>query len=86
MYKYTPKKSIIKEMIFKKVGRWFDKEFFKRQEILKRYHLPQDYPLTVVLKTHYPDVCFYSKEPVKQVAVNGFMFPVAMFDEVKVDK
>ena len=85
MYKYTPKKSIVRDMVVPKTGRWWDKEFFKRQEILKRYHLPQDYSLTVVLKTHYPDVCFYSKEPVKQVAVNGFMFPVTMFDEVKVD-
>lgn len=81
MFKYTPKKSIVREMDVPKIGRYWDKEFFKRQEILKRYHIDQNYAMTVVLKTHYPDVCFYSPTPVREVPVNGFLFPVAMFNE-----
>lgn len=81
MYKYTPKKSIVREMDVPKVGRWWDKDFFKRQEILKRFHIDQNYAMTVVVKTHYPKVCFYSPEPVRHVPVNGFLFPVAMFNE-----
>lgn len=84
MYKYTPKKNIVREMDVPKVGRWCDTEFFKRKEILKRYHIDQNYAMTVVLETHYPTVCFYSPEPVRHVPVNGFLFPVAMFNEEKV--
>ncbi len=85
MFKYTPKKNIVREMDVPKVGRWFDTEFFKRQEILKRFHIDQNYEMTVVLETHYSKVCFYSPESVRHVPVNGFLFPVAMFNEEKVD-
>ena len=81
MYKYTPKKSVVREMDVPKVGRWWDTEFLKRQEILKRFKVDQGYSMTVVLKTHYPTVCFYSPVPVRQVPVNGFLFPVSMFNE-----
>jgi hypothetical protein len=81
MFKYTPKKSIVRELDVPKVGRWFDTEFLKRQEILKRYRIDQAYHMTVFLKTHYPKVCFYSPNPVRHVPVNGFLFPVAMFNE-----
>lgn len=81
MFKYTPKKSIVCEMDVPKVGRWWETEFFKRKEILKRYRIDQDYMTTVVIETHYPNVCFYSPTPVRHVPVNGFMFPVAMFNE-----
>ena len=84
MYKYTPKKSILREMDVPKVGRYWDKEFFKRQEILKRFHTVENYSMTVVVKTHYPNVCFYSPVPVREVPVNGFLFPVAMFNEEKI--
>ena len=85
MFKYTPKKNIVREMDVPKVGRYWDKEYFKRMEILKRFRIDQDYSMTVVLKRYYPEVCFYSPEPVRQVPVNGFLFPVAMFNEEKVD-
>ena len=85
MFKYTPKENIVREMDVPKVGRWYDKEYFKRMEILKRFRIDQNYSMTVVLKCNYPEVCFYSTEPVNHVPVNGFLFPVAMFNEEKVD-
>lgn len=81
MFKYTPKKNILRELDVPKVGRWWDTAFFKRKEILKRYCVDQGYAMTVVIQTHYPDVCFYSPTPVREVPVNGFLFPVAMFNE-----
>ena len=81
MFKYTPNKNIVREMDVPKVGRWWDTEFLKRQEILKRFRVDQDYHMTVVLKKYYPKVCFYSPKSVREVPVNGFMFPVAMFIE-----
>lgn len=80
MYKYTPKKQILRDMQVKRVGRWWDTEYQKRLEILKRFHL-QDYAYTIAIAEWYPKTVFYSKIKLKQVPVNGYLFPVEMFDE-----
>lgn len=82
MYYYTPKKSILRDMQSKK-GSHVDAAYFKRMEILKLYGMPQDHLMTSVLRLYFPGVKFYSRKAVREVPVNGFMFPVEMFDEVK---
>ena len=86
MFNYTPKKTILREMIVPKVGAWWDTLFFKKKEILERYGLPLEYRLTSVLEDDFPNVCFYSETPRRQIPVCGFLFPVSMFDEIKVDE
>ena len=84
MFKYTPKPSILRDMEVQKTGRWWDKEVFKRMEILKTYGLPQDYNLTVVLKVNYHNTVYYSPERRKEIPVHGYLFPASMFLEEKV--
>lgn len=84
MFKYTPKKQILRDMDVPKVGDLWDKEFFKRKEILKKYSVSQDYNMTVVLKKDFKNVCHYSVDTLKYIPVRGFLFPVAMFNEEKV--
>jgi hypothetical protein len=85
MYKYTPKQSVLRDMEVPKTGRWWDKEFFKRKEILKDHGASQDYTMTMMLAQYFKDVCFYSETKRKEIPVYGHLFPVTMFDEVKVD-
>ncbi len=85
MYKYTPKKSILRDMDVPKVGSWWDKEFFKRKEILKAYRASQDNMMQTVLHTDYPTVCHYSKTKLSEVPVRGYLFPVSMFNEELVE-
>ena len=85
MYKYTPKQSVLRDMQVPKTGAWWDKEFFKRQEILKAHGASQAYTMTMMLARYFKDVCFYSETKRKEIPVYGHMFPVTMFDEVKVD-
>lgn len=80
MYKYTPRKYILHEMQVKRTGRWWDTEFSKRKEILKRFHI-DDYAYYNALSRYYPKIKFFSKVKVKHVPVNGYLFPVEMFNE-----
>ena len=82
MYKYIPKQSIIRDMIVLKTGNYWDKDYRKRQEILQLYNLQMTYLLTDILKTEYPNVCYYSKERRSTVPVSGYLFPVSMFEEI----
>ena len=85
MYKYTPKQSVMRDMQVPKTGRYWDKEFFKRQEILKAHGASQDYTMTMMLARYFKDVSFFSETKRKEIPVYGYMFPVSMFDETKVD-
>jgi len=86
MYKYTPKQSVLRYMEVPKTGRWWDKEFFKRMEILKAHGASQDYTMTMMLSRYFKDVCFYSETKRKEIPVYGHLFPASMFDEVQVDE
>lgn len=68
-----------------KIGRWWDKEYFKRQEILKSFGMPQDYSTCSVFARCFKTTNFFSVKHVSQVPVAGYLFPVEMFDckEVK---
>lgn len=81
MFKYTPKKEVLRSLQVCKTGDWWNKEFFKRMEILKNYNLPQDYTLSVVLQRDFAKVQYYSAKPVKCVPVRGYLFPAEMFNE-----
>lgn len=87
MFKYTPKKSILRDMEVPKTPgtAWWDKEFYKRKEILKAHHADQGYMMQTVLQTEYHNVCHYSKTPLRQIPVRGYLFPVSMFNEEVVD-
>jgi hypothetical protein len=81
---YTPKKQILREMkVNKRVG-WWDKEYSKRDEILRRYGVGVNYTMNNTFKHWFPITKFFSKSAVKNVPVNGFLFPVEMFEEIKV--
>lgn len=82
MFIYQPKQSILRDMTtnIKNV----DSAYIKAQQILQKYRLPTDYMLTCVLRTHYKNVCFYSKKQCNHIPVNGYLFPVSMFDETNV--
>ena len=69
-----------------KVGRWWDNEYAKRQEILKYYSADQSYMTAVAFKRGYANVVFYSQTPVRQVPVCGYLFPVSMFNEEKIER
>ena len=83
MFKYTPKKKILRDMqVAHTPGTaWWDKEFFKRKEILKEHRTDQGYMMTCVLQQDFKDVCHYSKTQLRVVPVRGYLFPVSMFDE-----
>lgn len=86
MFKYTPKKSILRRMSVARVGKWWDKQYFVRLEIVNenfKGQIQQVYPLVVALAANYPFVCFYSKERRRYVPVNGYLFPVSMFEETE---
>jgi len=85
MYKYTPKISIIREMISQRhPGQsWWDVEFSKRMQILKKYGLPQDFTFQHLLRDIYPNMIVYNPAPLKYVLVRGYLFPAAMFNEEK---
>lgn len=80
MFYYTASKKVIRSMFVEKTGAWWNKEFFKRMEILKQFHLPQDYSMTVLMNGPFQGTKFYSQQKVKEIPVNGVMFPAEMFD------
>lgn len=80
MYCYTASKKIVKSMLVKRTGNWWNKEYFKRKEILKQFHLPQDYNMTVLMNGPFQGTKFYSQDKVKEIPVNGVLFPAEMFD------
>lgn len=84
MFIYTPKKSILRDMQVPLTGRWWDKEYFKRMEILKTHGAEQSYTMNVVLEEYYEGTEFYSYTKRRTVPVHGYLFPVSMFDEVRV--
>lgn len=84
MYKYTPKASVLRDMQVPRTGRWWDKEFFKRMEILKAHGASQDYTMAMTLARYFKDVCFYSETRRESIPVYGHLFPVSMFDEIEV--
>jgi hypothetical protein len=85
MFKYTPKASVLRDMEVPKIGRYWDKEFFKRQEILKAHGASQDYTMSMMLSRYFKDVSFFSETKRKEIPVYGHLFPASMFDETKVD-
>ncbi len=64
-----------------RTGAWWDKEYFKRAEILRRYGVEATYIMQSTFSTHFAEVCFHSAKRVQYVPVNGYLFPVKMFDE-----
>jgi hypothetical protein len=83
MYKYIASDKILKDMYSPRIRgtNWWNKEYIKRNEILKKFSLPADYTLNLLLLTHYPKTCFYSNKKLKFVPVNGYNFPSEMFIE-----
>ena len=68
-------------MVVAKTGRWWNKEYIKRNEILLQYKVNVNYTLNWILRKHYKNVCYYSPLPRRYIPVEGYLFPVAMFDE-----
>jgi hypothetical protein len=84
MFMYTPNPEVLREMEVPKTGKWWDKEFFKRKEILKSYGASQEYSMTVVLSQHFKNVKFFSEVKCKEIPVRGLLFPVSMFVEAEI--
>ena len=83
MFKYTPKKTFLKEMRVKRVGLWWDTQWAIVFDILKRHRLDGNYKLAIILRDKYPSFCFYSENQLSEVPIQGYLFPVAMFTEEK---
>jgi hypothetical protein len=81
MFKYTPKKQILRDMQVARVGRWWDKKYHKINEILQQYGVTPDYILHSVFERQFKKVCFHSAKRVRHVPVGGYLFPVEMFQE-----
>jgi len=81
MYKYTPKKSVLRDLQVSRTGAWWDKEYYKRMEVLKAFGADSGYAMCTALARYYKGVCFYSPTPRREIPVNGLLFPVAMFNE-----
>lgn len=81
MFRYTPNKKLLRDMQVSKTGRWWDKEYFKKTEILNKYDLPQDGIMIFILGKHFMNVDYYSRCKLKQIPVMGRYFPVEMFNE-----
>ena len=84
MYLYTPKKSILRH--FEPIE-WGYCSFpylssDKYVKVLKDHCVSMDYRVrwSDFVRT-YPNVQFYSKTRRREVPVNGYLFPVALFDE-----
>lgn len=76
MYKYTPKKSIIRSM----GNRCGFPDYSKCVQIVHEHGL-SSYMELVHFMYWYPGVEFYSKERRDSVPANGILFPVVLFDE-----
>jgi hypothetical protein len=83
MFKYTPKPQILRDMQVPRTGAWWDKEYFKRAEILRRYGVEATYIMQSVFRSYFPEVCYFSAKRVRHVPVHGYLFPVEMFEEEK---
>jgi hypothetical protein len=84
MIKYTPKQSILAEMErSNKSARPWETNYQTMLQILQRYRIPTNHILATILQTRYPEVSVYSKTKLNQIPVNGYMFPVEMFEEVQ---
>ena len=83
MIKYTPKKALLRELDVSKVGYWWETQRIVVSDILKRYKLDTNYSMAHILLSKYPKYCFYSETPLRLVPIEGYLFPVAMFNEEK---
>lgn len=78
MIKYTPKKALVRE-----IGVSWEKQQTVAGDVLKRYKLDPTYRMKHILLTKYPTYYFCSEKPLRLVPIEGFLFPVAMFNEEK---
>lgn len=75
MFRYTPKKKILRDLQVPKVGKWYEKEYFKKKEILKSFGLPQDYSMVCVFSRSFKTTKFFHPEQISHVPVGGYLFP-----------
>lgn len=72
MFKYTP------EPTFLETFRRAEKRY-KTYELLKEHF--HQYSIICVFWRGYEGTCYFSKEKLREVPVNGIMFPVKYFKE-----
>jgi hypothetical protein len=82
MYRYTPKKTILRDMSSARSPGtcWWDTEYHNRQSILTKYNI-NTYFCDVQLQLNFPEVEYYSIARLEHVPVGGYQFPVVMFNE-----
>ena len=85
MFKYTPKKQILKDMAHcakKHPMKWLSYEDAKR--LLQKLHVDTDYISTQDFQQHFAKTVFYSPKKRANVLVGSSMFPVSMFEVTEV--
>lgn len=53
MYRYTPKKSVLRDLQVSRTGAWWDKEYYKRMEVLKAFGADSGYTMCTTLARYY---------------------------------
>ena len=81
MYRYTPKKQILRLLDVPKIERWWETAYSTRNDILREYKIDVSYTLNWILKIDYKGTCFYSLSSRRDIPVRGFLFPSSMFNE-----
>jgi hypothetical protein len=81
MYKYTPKKSVVKDIL--KIRRQYTpKRYEYINSILSEHGAKCDYTHNEILSDiHYLNFCLYSIRQLNVIYVAGYPFPVSIFDE-----
>lgn len=81
MYRYTPQKDLLKRLKSERKRGYNSKMRGSYDWFMAREVTHGDYFMTVVFLRHWEHTNFYSPVKLRQVPVNGILFPVTMFDE-----
>jgi hypothetical protein len=81
MFVYTPKAHILRRLaIARAKPRGWDNEWFVLDDILGT----TDYTLKTMFKVHYEKCNFSSPTKRNEVPLNGYLYPVELFDEKEI--
>ena len=84
MFKYTPKKAILKQLLKARKKGYNMKTCSSYEYDMARALTKGDYSLTWRFMRYWEHVCFFSQTKRKEIPVNGVLFPVDLFEETSV--